>query len=69
MSDLREQYRKEMNISNFEAVNKPLIEMTGYIEWLENRKCDNKCIHYCRTHPCVFCTRDSKSKDQYEMCE
>jgi hypothetical protein len=34
---LREQYWHEENISRSEAVQKPLIEMTGYIKWLESK--------------------------------
>ena len=34
---LREQYWQERNISRTEAIQKPLIEMTGYIKWLESK--------------------------------
>ena len=32
---IRERYHAEFGISQHEAVDKPLIEMTGYIKWLE----------------------------------
>ena len=42
MIELREQYWKENNISRKEAIEKPLIEMVGYIIWLENKLKDKQ---------------------------
>jgi hypothetical protein len=69
MSKLREQFWTSCGITRSESIDKPLLEMKAYITWLENRVnhvCDKKCIHYGRSHPCVFCIRAKDCDDHYK---
>ena len=41
----------------------------GYNQRGEKMKCDKKCIHYGKKHPCVFCVRDPRNEDHYTTTE
>lgn len=69
---LREQYRHEENISRGDVVQKPLIEMTGYIKWLESKLTISQQSSLCSTDTspksCATCKNENETYGKCFYC-